>query len=76
MSETRYKRRRPVTAGLPKSIRLLKYPGNFTLQMTGDYTSKTVFPPGGTGGAGGGGGGRGGTVSGNAQGYSLADWGR
>src|SRR6185295_2435737 len=33
----------------------------------GDYTSKTNLPPGGTGG----GGGRGGTVSGNAQGYSL-----
>jgi len=44
-----------------------KIPGNFTLQVTGDYTSKTNLPPGGTGG----GGGRGGTVSGNAQGYSL-----
>jgi outer membrane receptor protein involved in Fe transport len=46
-----------------------KLPHNFTLQITGDYTSKTVLPPGGT--AGSGGGGRGGTVSGNAQGYSL-----
>ena len=48
-----------------------KIPHNFTLQVTGDYTSKTNLPPGGTGG-GGGGGGRGGTVSGNAQGYSLS----
>jgi hypothetical protein len=45
-------------------------PLNLTLQITGDYTSKTVLPPGGTGG-GSGFGGRGGTVSGNAQGYSL-----
>jgi outer membrane receptor protein involved in Fe transport len=46
-----------------------KIPKNFTLQVTGDYTSKTVLPPGGSAGTGGGG--RGGTVSGNAQGYSL-----
>jgi outer membrane receptor protein involved in Fe transport len=46
-----------------------KLPKNFTLQITGDYTSKSVLPPGGT--AVQGGGGRGGTVSGNAQGYSL-----
>ena len=45
-----------------------KLPSNFTLQISGDYTSKTVLPPGGTVGQGGG---RGGTVSGNAQGYSL-----
>ncbi len=48
-----------------------KLPKNFTLQFTGDYTSKTVLPPGGTAGSGGGGGRGGGTVSGNAQGYSL-----
>ncbi|MDO6434577.1 TonB-dependent receptor [Flavitalea sp. BT771] len=51
-----------------------KLPKNFTLQLTGDYTSKTVLPPGGsasTGGGGGGGGrGFGQTVSGSAQGYS------
>jgi outer membrane receptor protein involved in Fe transport len=46
-----------------------KIPKNITLQITGDYTSKSVLPPGGT--AGQAGGGRGGTVSGNAQGYSL-----
>jgi outer membrane receptor protein involved in Fe transport len=46
-----------------------KIPKNFTLQVTGDYTSKTVLPPGGNTGTGGGG--RFGTVTGNAQGYSL-----
>ena len=52
-----------------KANTTFKIPYNFTLQIMGDYTSKTVLPPGGT--AGQGGGGRGGTVSGNAQGYSL-----
>jgi Outer membrane protein beta-barrel family len=46
-----------------------KLPKNITIQVTGDYTSKSVLPPGGV--AGQSGGGRGGTVSGNAQGYSL-----
>ena len=43
-----------------------------TLQLSGDYTSKTVLPPGGSASNGGGGGGRGfgGTVTGNANGYS------
>ncbi|GGA83130.1 TonB-dependent receptor [Puia dinghuensis] len=43
-----------------------------TLQLSGDYTSKTVLPPGGSASNGGGGGGRGfgGQVSGNANGYS------
>ncbi len=46
---------------------------HFSLQITGEYTSKTVLPPGGSASQGNGGGGRGGfggTVSGNAQGYS------
>jgi outer membrane receptor protein involved in Fe transport len=49
-----------------------KLPKNFTLQLTGDYTSKTVLPPGGSASSGSGGGGRGfgPTVSGSAQGYS------
>ncbi len=46
-----------------------KMPMNFTLQISGDYTSKTVLPPGGSAGQGGGRG-WGPTVSGNAQGYS------
>ena len=51
-----------------------KLPHNFSLQITGDYTSKTVLPPGGSanngGGGGGGGRGFGQTVSGNSQGYT------
>ncbi|HVU57032.1 MAG TPA: outer membrane beta-barrel protein [Puia sp.] len=48
-----------------------KLPKNFTLQLTGDFTSKTVLPPGGSASSGGGGGrGFGQTVSGSAQGYS------
>jgi outer membrane receptor protein involved in Fe transport len=37
-----------------------KLPKNITLQLSGEYQSKTVLPPGGSGGSGGGGGGRGG----------------
>lgn len=38
-----------------------KLPKNFTIQLSGDYQSKTILPPGGSGGGGGGmGGGRGG----------------
>jgi outer membrane receptor protein involved in Fe transport len=49
-----------------------KLPKNFTLQLSGDFTSKTVLPPGGSASNGGGGGGRGfgQTVSGNAQGFT------
>jgi hypothetical protein len=56
----------------------IKLPKNFTLQVTGDYTSKTVLPPGGSASATGGMGGRGGfgpSVSGNAQGYSKPTYG-
>jgi outer membrane receptor protein involved in Fe transport len=56
----------------------IKLPKNFTLQVTGDYTSKTVLPPGGSASASGGMGGRGGfgpSVSGNAQGYSKPTYG-
>jgi outer membrane receptor protein involved in Fe transport len=55
-----------------------KLPKNFTLQLTGDYTSKTVLAPGGSASSGGGGGMRGGfgpSVSGNAQGYSKPTYG-
>jgi outer membrane receptor protein involved in Fe transport len=48
---------------------LIRLPRQFTLQVAGDYTSKTVLPPTGSGNSSGT---RnfGGTVSGNAQGYS------
>jgi outer membrane receptor protein involved in Fe transport len=62
----------------------IKLPKNITLQITGDYTSKTVLPPGGSGGNfGGGGGGRGfgggggffGQAQSTSQGYIRETWG-
>lgn len=51
-----------------------KLPKNFSVQLSGDYTSKTVLAPGGS--ASNGGGGRfGPMVSGNAQGYSNPTYG-
>ena len=49
-----------------------KFAKKFTLQLTGDYTSKTVMSPGGSAGTSSNTGGRGfgSTVSGNAQGYT------
>ncbi len=44
-----------------------KLPKNFTLQLSGNYQSKTILPPGGSGG-GGGGGGRGGMFGGGGGG--------
>lgn len=62
-----------------------KLPKNFTLQVSGEYQSKTVLPPGGAGGGGrgGGGGGRGGGMFGGgmmfgqtsvSQGFSRANY--
>lgn len=53
----------------------IKLPKNFTLQLSGDYTSKTVLSPGGSASSSGGGRGYMGTVSGNAQGYSMPSYG-
>jgi outer membrane receptor protein involved in Fe transport len=54
-----------------KILNSFKLSGHFTLQVSGDFTSKTELPPGGSASNGGGGGrGYGGTVSGNSQGYS------
>lgn len=55
----------------------IKLPKNFTLQLSGDYNSKTVLAPGGSSSNSGGGRGMGGfgTVSGNAQGYSMPSYG-
>lgn len=57
-----------------------KLPKNFTLQLSGDYTSRTVLAPGGSGSGGGGGRGMGGggMMWGNAtssQGYTRANYG-
>lgn len=62
-----------------------KLPKNFTIQLSGNYQSKTVLPPGGSGGGGGGGGrgGGGGPMGGgggmfgqstSAQGYVRANY--
>jgi hypothetical protein len=56
-----------------------KLPKNFTIQLSGDYTSKTVLPPGGSGGGGNRGGGPGGMGMGfgqatTAQGYMRANY--
>jgi outer membrane receptor protein involved in Fe transport len=54
-----------------KVLNSFKLTGKITLQISGDFTSKTELPPGGSASNGGGGGrGYGGTVSGNSQGYS------
>ena len=59
-----------------------KLPKNFTIQLSGDYQSKTILPPGGSGGGGGGMGGRGGGGGGMfggsqsaSQGYVRATYG-
>ncbi len=54
-----------------------KLPSNLTLQLSGDYNSKTVLAPGGSASSGGMGGGRGfgPNVSGSAQGYSKPTYG-
>ncbi|HEY6064201.1 MAG TPA: outer membrane beta-barrel family protein [Chitinophagaceae bacterium] len=60
-----------------------KLPKNFTIQLSGNYQSKTVLPPGGSGGEGGGRGGGGGMMGGgggmfgqtsSAQGYVRANY--
>jgi len=54
-----------------KLLNSFKLSNHFTLQVSGDFTSKTQLPPGGSASTGGNGGrGYGGTVSGNSQGYS------
>jgi outer membrane receptor protein involved in Fe transport len=59
-----------------------KLPKNFTIQLSGNYQSKTVLPPGGSGGEGGGRGGGGGGMMGgggfgqttSSQGYVRANY--
>ena len=59
-----------------------KLPKNFSFQLSGEYQSKTVLPPGGSGGGGFGGGGRGGGGGGmhfggpqsTAQGYNKPNY--
>jgi outer membrane receptor protein involved in Fe transport len=55
-----------------------KLPHNITIQLTGDYTSKTILPPGGSGGGGGrgfGGGGFFGQAQTTSQGFIRPNYG-
>ncbi|MEO5563102.1 MAG: outer membrane beta-barrel protein [Chitinophagaceae bacterium] len=57
-----------LTSYFVKINNTFKLPKNISLQLSGDYQSKTVLPPGGSGG-GGGGGGRGGGFGGGGGGF-------
>lgn len=68
----------PIVSWFGKLNNTFKLPKNFTLQLSGEYQSKTILPPGG----GSGGGGRGGMFGGGgmfgqastSQGYSKANY--
>ncbi len=68
-----------LTSFFVKINNTFKLPKNFSIQLSGEYQSKTVLPPGGSGGGGGGGrGGGGGFFGGPAsasQGYVRANYG-
>jgi len=67
-----------LTSYFAKVNNTFKLPKNISIQLSGDYQSKTVLPPGGSsgGGRGGGGGGMfGGGPSGASQGYIRPTWG-
>ncbi|HEX5654426.1 MAG TPA: TonB-dependent receptor family protein, partial [Chitinophagaceae bacterium] len=65
-----------LTSYFVKINNTFKLPKNFTIQLSGDYQSKTVLPPGGSGGGGGRGGGHffGGAAS-SSQGYVRPNYG-
>ena len=67
-----------LTSFFVKVNNTFKLPKNFTIQLSGDYQSKTVLPPGGSG-AGGGRGGMGGGMFGgpatSSQGYFRPNYG-
>ncbi len=58
-----------------KSIANFRLPANFSIQLSGDYQSRTLVPQGGGGGRGPGGGGFMGGANGAAQGYINANYG-
>lgn len=73
----------PIVSWFGKLNNTFKLPRNFTLQLSGEYQSKTILPPGGSGGGGGGRGGGGGMFGGGggmfgqastSQGYSKANY--
>jgi outer membrane receptor protein involved in Fe transport len=63
-----------LTSFFVKVNNTFKLPKNFTVQLSGDYQSKTVLPPGGSGGGRGGGGMFGGPSS-SAQGFVRPNYG-
>ncbi len=71
----------PIGSFFSKLNNTFKLPKNFSIQLSGEYQSKSVLPPGGSGGGGGGGGGgRGGGMFGGfgqasaAQGFVRANY--
>lgn len=68
-----------LTSYFAKVNNTFKLPKNISIQLSGDYQSKTVLPPGGSAGGGrggfGGGGMFGGGPSGASQGYIRPTWG-
>ena len=83
ISDPTIKRQGNVYSWFFKINNQFKLPKNFSIQLSGEYQSKTVLPPGGSGGGGGfGGGGRGGGGGGffggpqtNSQGYIRPNYG-
>ncbi len=68
-----------ITSYFIKINNTFKIPKNFSIQLSGDYQSKTALPPGGSGGGGGGRGGFGGGMFGGpasaSQGYVRPNYG-
>ncbi len=64
-----------LTSYFVKVNNTFKLPKNFTLQLSGDYQSKTVLPPGGRGGGGRGGGPMFGGPASASQGYVRPNYG-
>lgn len=67
----------PLVSWFGKLNNTLKLFKNFTMQLSGEYQSRTILPPGGSGNSGGGGGGRGGGMFGqttSSQGYQRANY--
>lgn len=65
-----------LTSWFGKLNNTFKLPKNFTIQVSGDYQSKTILPPGGSGGGRGGGGGMfGGGALSASQGYIRPNYG-
>jgi len=69
------KQQDPLASGLIKMNNTFRLPKNFTLQLSGDYQTKTILPQGGGGGRMGGMGGPFGGVQTTAQGFIRPNYG-